>query len=120
MDLNPVALLGGAVATGIGLAFFAAQSTREAEDEVQVPPAPRPAAADEGDPPGIQTVLDFDAIPAVFNPEFQPGRKETLPGDHPVIGVALDGEAKAYSIPLLDGHEIVNDTVGGQKVITTW
>ncbi len=40
--------------------------------------------------------------------------------DELVMGVTFNGEARAYSIPFLSNHEIVNDTVGGVKIAVTW
>jgi len=37
-----------------------------------------------------------------------------------VVGVAINGEARAYPIRLLSLHEIVNDKVGGQAILVTW
>lgn len=37
-----------------------------------------------------------------------------------VIGVALEGEARAYPVPLLSLVEVVNDVVGGQEIAVTW
>lgn len=37
-----------------------------------------------------------------------------------VIGLDIDGDARAYSVPLLSRHEIVNDVVGGVPVAVTW
>ena len=68
----------------------------------------------------ILTVLPYDAIPAILNPEFVPATKAKIAADSPVIGVSFNGESHAYSIYLLNGHEIVNDEVGGVKIATTW
>ena len=68
----------------------------------------------------ILTVLPYDAIPAILNPEFVSAGKAKLAADSPVIGVSFNGESHAYSIHLLNGHEIVNDEVGGVKIATTW
>ena len=68
----------------------------------------------------ILTVLPYDAIPAVLNPEFVSANKAKLAPDSPVIGVSFNGESHAYSIHLLNGHEIVNDEIGGVKIATTW
>lgn len=38
----------------------------------------------------------------------------------PVIGFAVGGEARAYSIALLDHHEFVNDRIGGKPVTVGW
>ncbi len=37
-----------------------------------------------------------------------------------VIGVFLNGEARAYPIRLLSLHEIVNDNLGGRPIAITW
>ena len=68
----------------------------------------------------IHTVLPYDAIPAILNPEFVSANKAKLAADSPVIGVDFNGESHAYSIHLLNEHEIVNDEVGGVKIATTW
>ena len=68
----------------------------------------------------ILTALPYDAIPAILNPEFVPADEAKLATDSPVIGVSFNGESHAYSIHLLNGHEIVNDKVGGVKIATTW
>ena len=68
----------------------------------------------------ILTVLSYDAIPAIKNPEFVSASEAKLKDDSPVIGVSFNGESHAYSIYLLNGYEIVNDEVGGVKIATTW
>lgn len=68
----------------------------------------------------ILTVLPYDAIPAILNPEFVSAIEAKLATDSPVIGVSFNGESHAYSIHLLNGHEIVNDEVGSVKIATTW
>ena len=68
----------------------------------------------------IRTLLPFDAIPAIRNPQFVNANEAELGDDAPVIGVSFNGEQHAYSIYLLNGHEIVNDVVGGFKIATTW
>ena len=68
----------------------------------------------------IITILPYDAIPAVINPRFVTADEAELAQDSPVIGVSLNGESRPYSIHLLNGHEIVNDQVGGIPIATTW
>ena len=76
------------------------------------------AADNDKDP--IRTLLPFDGIPAITKPQFVPASEAKLDTDAPVIGVAFNDESHAYSLYLLNGHEIVNDVVGGQKIATTW
>jgi hypothetical protein len=70
----------------------------------------------------IVTLLPRDAIPAIDNPTFLSieDADQVYSPDELVIGVEFNGEARAYSIPLLSRHEIVNDTVGGVKIAVTW
>jgi hypothetical protein len=70
----------------------------------------------------IVTLLPKDAIPAIDDPLFiSADEADAQYGpDELVIGVQFDGDARAYSIPLLSSHEIVNDTVGGRKISVTW
>ena len=90
------------------------------------PPAPTEesiaATAPERDL-DIVTLLPFDGIPAIDNPEFFPdletANKNYNDGEL-VLGVEIDGDARAYSVPLLSSHEIVNDVVGGKPIAVTW
>lgn len=70
----------------------------------------------------IVTLLPRDGIPAIDNPQFLSAEEadEEYAPDELVIGVSYDGDSRAYSIPFLSGHEIVNDTVGGRKISVTW
>ena len=68
----------------------------------------------------IHTVLPIDAIPAIFSPSFLPADKAEVHNDSPMIGVSIGGEHHAYSMVLLNAHEIVNDTVGGRAIAATW
>ncbi len=77
------------------------------------------AAADYADD-AIRTLLPFDAIPAITDPQFVSASAAKLDPDAPVIGVTFNDESHAYSLYLLNGHEIVNDVVGGLKIATTW
>ena len=70
----------------------------------------------------IVTLLEFDAIKAIDNPEFLSPEEvgDTYRPNEKVIGVSIDGDNRAYSVPMLSRHEIVNDTVGGVKIAVTW
>jgi len=70
----------------------------------------------------IVTLLPFDGIPAIDEPDFLNATQadEEYAPDELVIGFEFNGDARAYSIPLLSSHEIVNDTVGGEKIAVTW
>lgn len=80
------------------------------------------AGAEEFDPAQIITVLPKDAIAAILAPEMVSAGKvgETLTAGSMVLGVALNGDSRAYPLPILSRHEIVNDVVGGRKIAVTW
>ena len=62
-----------------------------------------------------------DGIPALLQPSFLPAEKATyLRESDQVIGVALDGAARAYPINILNWHEAVNDTLAGQPIVVTF
>jgi hypothetical protein len=63
-----------------------------------------------------------DGIPALDRPRFVPvSDAETWLSDRePVVLVDHGGEAKAYPLQILIGHEIVNDVVGGRPLAVTF
>ncbi|MEO1591014.1 MAG: DUF3179 domain-containing protein [Cyanobacteria bacterium J06632_22] len=61
-----------------------------------------------------------DGIPSIDAPEFDTAETTPFKGDELVIGVMINGEAKAYPYGILNWHEIVNDTVGGVNVAVSY
>lgn len=78
-------------------------------------PAPR-----SGLPSDYQQVLPRGRIASIDRPEFVPASEAGIPDDAWVFGVEIDGVAKAYSLNLLNRHEIVNDTFGDKPVAAVW
>ncbi len=68
----------------------------------------------------IQYVLSRDTIPAIKDPEYVPAEEAGLDDNEPVIGVVINGESRAYSVYLLNHHEIVNDRIGDTAFVVTW
>ncbi len=70
----------------------------------------------------LYTVLKPGQIPAIFKPEFVTAAKaESLYyAEEPMMVVRSGDEVKAYSIWHLDGHEVVNDHIGGAAIAVTW
>ena len=91
-------------------------------EDVSVPVDPGGDAKDEEMDLEIVTLLGFDAIPAILDPEFVSVDEadEWMDSDELVLGLSINGDSRAYSVPMLSSHEIVNDTVGGRKVAVTW
>ena len=62
-----------------------------------------------------------DGIPAILDPKFVAGSDaDFLKESDSVIGVEINGEARAYPIRILNMHEIVNDTVNGEPIAVTF
>ena len=105
-------------AVAVGAALYGCSPETEASAS-QDGPKPGESGFDNV-PADVTKLLARDAIPAVWDPEFVSAADADMPADAEVIGVAFNGEAHAYSINLLDRHEIVNDVVGGRKIAATW
>ena len=62
-----------------------------------------------------------DGIPSVDNPKFVDANQIDYMGeDDLVLGFTMSGEVKAYTHPVLDWHEIVNDRIGDRDVAITY
>lgn len=100
-----------------------------------------PAAAIEGNDPGLwvnewpntdfdQASISFDdikdggppkdGIPPIDEPVFVKLDEVDLPDIEPVIGVIIDGTARAYPLRILIWHEIVNDIIGDVPIAVTF
>ncbi len=69
---------------------------------------------------GFLKVLERGEIAAVDEPVFVPAAEADIADAAWVIGVYNGGTAKAYSINLLNEHEVVNDDLDGAPIATTW
>ena len=62
-----------------------------------------------------------DGIPAIDEPRTIPVSKvHNLADSEPVVGLILNGQARAYPLRILTWHEIVNDQLGGVPVTVTY
>ena len=62
-----------------------------------------------------------DGIPALTDPTFvSADAAGFLSSDDRVLGIELNGQAKAYPIAVLNWHELVNDVVGGTPVLVSY
>ncbi|MFQ5625479.1 MAG: DUF3179 domain-containing protein [Methyloligellaceae bacterium] len=62
-----------------------------------------------------------DGIPSIDNPKFVAQKEvSNLGGTEPVIGLEINGDARAYPLRILIWHEIVNDKIGGTPVTVTY
>lgn len=70
----------------------------------------------------LDKVVERDAIAAIDKPELYDATAASreYQDSEAVIGVSINGENHAYSTVYLEQHEIVNDVVGGRKVVVSW
>ena len=75
-------------------------------------------------PPIGQQAVPRDAFPVFDDPQMVSVAEAEDMGvvfdRDPVIGVALNGEAKAYPVTVMGVHELGNDTVGGVPISVEW
>jgi hypothetical protein len=75
------------------------------------------------DPQEIVTLLPKAVIPAIREPMpllVPAAAVKGVRDSDQVLGVAIGGESRAYPIPFLSWHEIVNDTISGLPIAATW
>ena len=68
----------------------------------------------------VNWLIPWDGIRPIYNPEFAKASEAPLEDDELIIGVAWDGEAKAYPISVLRSREMVNDELAGIPTLVTW
>jgi len=68
------------------------------------------------------TMLRDEGFPLNVDPEIvTAGEVDLDPGDM-VMGIVLNGQARAYPVNYMNGptNEVVNDTLGGQAIAPSW
>ena len=73
-----------------------------------------------GLPEAFQQVIARGAIASVDAPEFVAASEAEIADDAWVLGVVIDGQARAYSLNLLNQHEIVNDRINDKSFAAVW
>ena len=127
MVLLGVKLVYGLIAL-VGLSFVVFWFTGSPAARVQNDPGPvevpqgvyDPVRAGEPTPPGFRQLLRRDAILPVYNPTFRNAIATDWDDSALVIGLELDGEAKAYPVSFLNRREMVIDWIAGSPVLVTW
>ena len=61
-----------------------------------------------------------DAKDAIVNPVLLDPSDAIIAAGTQVIGVFVNGEARAYPLFILNNHQVVNDEVGGTPVCASW
>ena len=108
-----------------------AQSAQAAPTSALAPPSSTPSASPSDAPlqssravevnvGKFRQLLRRDAIAPIYAPQFLPANRASLNPGELVIGVAIDGESKAYPIGHLAWREMVNDVIAGVPILVTW
>ena len=62
-----------------------------------------------------------DGIPDIRDPKMlTPEEADFLDEDDRVFGVSINGDSRAYPLRIINAHEMVNDTVGGEPISLAW
>ena len=81
------------------------------------------AATASAQPIGWQAV-PRDAFPVFDDPKMlsaaEAESQQVIFDRDVIIGVAHNGEAKAYPITIMGVHELGNDTIGGTPIAVSW
>ena len=77
------------------------------------------------DPRRFQYGIGKDTIPSIDEPVFVPFddarvAEADISLETRVLGVVLEGEARAYPVHVMDRHEVVNDRFGGSAYAVLW
>jgi len=79
-----------------------------------------PVHAGEKVPRGFRQLLARDAILPIYEPVFVAAEESGWQDDALVVGLEIDGDARAYPVSFLNRREMVNDHVGKTPVLVTW
>ena len=71
-------------------------------------------------PDAFQQIIPRGRIAAINDPRYVSAEEARIEDDSFVLGVVIDGQARAYSLNLLNAHEVVNDEIGKTKFAAVW
>ena len=99
-----------------------AEATDNPPDEATVTATPTPFESPDSrfDDFVFQQLLPFDGIRPIYEPQFVNAEESPLFEEELVMGVAIQGEAKAYPVTVLRFREMVDDELGGLPILVTW
>ena len=120
----------GLVGLGLGLFLLVAAVTafrppQRPEATEELGPLARlqdtydPVRAGEPLPAGFRQLLARDAIMPIYDPEFVSAAESGWGDGTLVIGVEVDGEARAYPVAYLNRREMVVDEIGGTPLLVS-
>ena len=79
-----------------------------------------PAEATQQQPVGYQQILPRGRIASIDDPTYVSADEAKIRNEAWVLGVLIDGQARAFSLELLNAHEVVNDSIGDVNFAAVW
>mgnify|MGYP006273419023 CR=1 FL=1 len=67
-----------------------------------------------------EQLLPRGEIAPILEPAFVTADEAGIDDDSFVLGVVVEGQPRAYSLNLLNAHEVVNDRAGGTSFAAVW
>ena len=79
-------------------------------------------AQESGGTPDFNPKRVVKRFPAIVDPDFTKASEARIEDNELVLGVVVDGNARAYPINMLTNptREIINDKLGGRAIAATW
>lgn len=71
-------------------------------------------------PEGFEQILQRGQIASVDSPVYVTVEEADIPDDAWVLGAVIEGQAIAFSVNLLNSHEVVNDKIGDTAFAAVW
>jgi len=68
----------------------------------------------------FQQLLLRGQIPAIFEPKYVTADEADIDDESWIFGLVIEGEPRAYSLNILNHHEIVNDSIGESNFAVVW
>jgi len=78
------------------------------------------AAIAQDKPEGFEQILQRGRIASVDAPTYVTAEEAEIPDDAWVLGAVIEGQALAFSVNLLNAHEVVNDKIGDTAFAAVW
>ena len=122
MNVGKQRRLGWPIGVMLALLLAGCATNRSAGNEsAQQPTEPSGESRESADlPPEFQQVLPRGRIAAIDKPEFVTAEEAEISEEAWVLGVVVDGQARAYSLNLLNRHEVVNDRINDKSFAAVW
>ncbi len=73
-----------------------------------------------GQPRNFEQIIPRGGIASIDQPIFVEAAAAKVLPESWVLGVVIDGQARAFSLAVLNSHEIVNDSIGDTNYAAVW